>query len=231
VPAPEFRGKSNANGYGDFVVQTDDAVGRVLQALDSKGLTENTWVIFTSDNGPEHYAYERVRVAGHRSMGPLRGLKRDLFEGGHRVPMIMRWPNRIPAGRVTDGLISQIDFYATISKALGMEIPSGEAEDSIDQTRLLFGEESARSELVHNTNPNGYALRQGDWIFIQAKTGAVSKEPRWYQEANGYIEETNEVSLYNLSEDPSQKNNLAESNAEQLAKMKERLGEILNKPR
>ncbi len=231
VPASEFRGKSNANGYGDFVVQTDDAVGRVLQALDSKGLTENTWVIFTSDNGPEHYAYERVRVAGHRSMGPLRGLKRDLFEGGHRVPMIMRWPNRIPAGRVTDGLISQIDFYATISKALGMEIPSGEAEDSIDQTRLLFGEESARSELVHNTNPNGYALRRGDWVFIQAITGAVSKEPRWYQEANGYSEETNEVSLYNLSEDLSQKNNLAESNTEQLAKMKERLGEILNKPR
>jgi len=84
---------------------------------------------------------------------------------------------------------------------------------------------------VHNTNPNGYALRRGDWVFIQAKTGAVSKEPRWYQEANGYSEETNEVSLYNLSEDLSQKNNLAESNAEQLAKMKERLGEILNKPR
>ncbi len=231
VPATQFRGGSMANGYGDFVVQTDDSVGRVLQALDSKGFTENTWVIFTSDNGPEHYAYERSRVAGHRSMGPLRGLKRDLFEGGHRVPMIMRWPNRIPSGRVSDGLISQIDFYATLAKALGVDMPSGEAEDSVDQTGLLFGEESRRTELVHNTNPNVYALRQGDWVFIQAKTGTVSKEPRWYQEANGYSEESKEVGLYNLREDLSQRSNLADSNPQQLAKMKARLREILGEAR
>jgi arylsulfatase A len=231
VPATQYRGASEANGYGDFVVQTDDAVGRVLQALDSKGFTENTWVIFTSDNGPEHYAYERVRVTGHRSMGPLRGLKRDLFEGGHRVPMIMRWPNRIPSGRVSDGLISQIDFYATFAKALGMEIPSGQAEDSVDQTRLLFGEASNRTELVHNTNPNGYALRQGEWVFIQAKTGAVSKEPSWYQEANGYGKESEEGGLYNLRQDLSQKTNLAESNTPQVQSMKQRLGEILTNAR
>ncbi len=116
VPTPEFVGKSKANGFGDFVVQTDDAVGRVLQALREHGLEENTLVIFSADNGPEQYAYARLKNFDHRSSGPLRGLKRDLWEGGHRVPTIMRWPGQIPAGTVNDGLLSQIDFYATIAQ-------------------------------------------------------------------------------------------------------------------
>ncbi len=123
VPTPEFIGKSKANGYGDFVAQTDDAVGRVLQALRDHGFEDNTLVIFSADNGPEQYAYTRLKNFDHRSSGPLRGLKRDLWEGGHRVPTLMKWPGEIPAGATSDGLISQIDFYATIAQILGVDIP------------------------------------------------------------------------------------------------------------
>lgn len=90
VPAPAFKGSTGAGPYGDFVHQSDWSAGQILQALDDHGFRENTLVIFTSDNGPEHYAYDRVRARGHRSMGSLRGLKRDIYEGGHRVPMVMR---------------------------------------------------------------------------------------------------------------------------------------------
>lgn len=228
VPGKEFLGASAANGYGDFVVQSDAAVGRILDALDAKGLAEETWVIFTSDNGPEHYAYERVRVYGHRSMGPLRGLKRDLFEGGHRVPMLMRWPGQIQEGMVADGLMSQIDLYATIANVVGGEVPEGNAEDSLDQSEWLFGGgESLRSELVHNTNPKGYALRRGDWVFIDAASGAISKEPQWYRESNGYVAETGGSSLYNLREDLGQRTNRIESERELGAKFKERLSELV----
>lgn len=208
VPTAEFQGKSQAGGYGDFVAQTDAAVGRVLAALAAGGHAERTIVIFTSDNGPETYAYERVRRHEHRSMGPLRGLKRDLWEGGHRVPTIIRWPGNVPAGKVNDGLFSQIDFYATLAKVAGAEIPAGNAEDSVDQRALISGAgPSARSELVHNTNANGYAIRQGDWVLISATSGAVSKVPDWFTTSNGYELNKQRGELYNLREDLSQRNN------------------------
>lgn len=209
VPTPDFVGKSSAGGYGDFVVQTDEAVGRVLRALETGGFTDNTLVIFSSDNGPEHYAYERVRNSGHRSMGPLRGVKRDLHEGGHRVPLLVRWPGVVPASRVSDALVSQIDLFATIAAAVGAEIPAGSAEDSFNQLPLLRGESgSARETLVHNTNPDGYALRHRNWVLIAAKTGSISKVPDWFREANGYKENNLPGELYDLQADPGQRNNL-----------------------
>lgn len=209
VPAEDFVGKSKAGGFGDFVSQADDTVGRVLQALKASGFEENTLVIFTADNGPETYAYERVRKFEHRSMGPLRGLKRDIWEGGHRVPCVVRWPGVVPAGKVNDGLLSQIDLYATIASIVGADIPAGSAEDSYSQLAFLQGKSaSARDTLVHNTNANGYALRRGDWVLIAAKTGAVSKVPPWFDQANGYVENTQPGELYNLREDLAQKKNL-----------------------
>jgi arylsulfatase A len=146
VPTKEFAGKSKANGYGDFMVQTDDAVGRVLAALEKHGFADNTLVIFSADNGPETYAYERVRSFDHRSMGPLRGVKRDLWEGGHRVPFIVRWPGKVAAGKVSDGLISQIDVFATLAAVVEAPIPAGSAEDSYNQLALLKGEPNDRPQ-------------------------------------------------------------------------------------
>lgn len=224
VPAAEFEGTSSARGYGDFVVQTDDAVGRVLAALEAGGFSEQTLVIFTSDNGPETYAYERVRRCGHRSMGPLRGLKRDLWEGGHRVPTIVRWPGQVPAGKVSDGLLSQIDFYATIAGFVGAEVAAGNAEDSYDQRALVTGAgPSVRTELVHNTNPNGYAIRQGDWVLIQARSGAVSQVPEWFDQANDYSPHQHEGELYHLPSDLAQRHNLFGTNPAKVAELQERL--------
>ncbi len=209
VPTQDFVGKSKAGGFGDFVTQSDDTVGRVLQALQDGGFADNTLVIFSSDNGPEHYAYDRIRNFQHRSMGPLRGLKRDLWEGGHRVPFVVRWPGNVPAGKVNDGLLSQIDLFATIAAVVGADIPSGSAEDSYNQLPLFTGEApSVRDTLVHNTNANGYALRQGDWILIAAKTGAVSKVPEWFDKENGYSKNPHSGELYNLRNDLAQKHNL-----------------------
>lgn len=209
VPSPEFVGKSQAGGFGDFVTQTDATVGRVLQALKDGGFADNTLVIFSTDNGPEHYAYQRLQKFGHRSTGPLRGLKRDIWEGGHRVPLLVRWPNVVPAGKVNAGLISQIDLFATIAKVVDAEIPAGSAEDSYNQLALLRGSgPSPRATLVHNTNPNGYAVRHGDWVLIAAKTGAVSKVPEWFDQANGYVPNTHAGELYNLRDDLAQKHNL-----------------------
>ena len=178
VPTPDFVGKSKAGGFGDFVTQTDDTVGRVLQALKDGGFAENTLVIFSADNGPEHHAYDRIKNFQHRSMGPLRGLKRDIWEGGHRVPCVIRWPGVVPAGKVSDGLLSQIDVFATIATVVGSDIPAGSGEDSYSQFTFIKGESpSVRDTVVHNTNANGYALRHGDWVLIAAKTGAVSKVP------------------------------------------------------
>src|SRR5207249_3720230 len=108
VPAPEFHGKSKAGAYGDFVVQTDWTVGQVLDALKRAGVADNTLVIFASDNGPEVTGevrpgvYDRIREFGHASMGELRGAKRDVWEGGHRVPFLVRWPGQVKPGSVSN---------------------------------------------------------------------------------------------------------------------------------
>jgi arylsulfatase A len=221
VPTKEFLGKSQANGYGDFMMQTDATVGRVLQALQTHGFAENTLVIFSADNGPEHYAYERLNKFQHRSMGPLRGLKRDLWEGGHRVPFLVRWPGKVPANQVSAGLMSQIDVFATIAKIVEFNIPANNAEDSYDQLALWKGDApSAREVVIHNTNPKGYAVRQGDWVLIDAKTGGVSNVPAWFNEQNGYQKNEFAGELYNLREDLAQKHNLYAQKPEKVAELK-----------
>ena len=115
IPNDAFDGKSQAGAYGDFMVQTDWVVGEVLSELKEQGLQDNTIVIFSSDNGPEAYAWERAEKYAHFSMGDFRGLKRDVWEGGHHVPLLIKWPKQIEAGSVSDEIISQVDIMATIA--------------------------------------------------------------------------------------------------------------------
>jgi arylsulfatase A len=209
VPSPEFRGRSNAGGYGDFMVQTDDNVGRILQSLEDNGFAGNTLVIFTSDNGPERYAYERIRKFGHRSSGPLRGVKRDLWEGGHRVPFIVRWPGVIKPGVVTDALVSQVDLMATLAAIVDASLPAGSAPDSYNLLPVWEeGTPSPRQSIVHNTMPQAYALRHEQWLFIDAPTGGVSQVPEWINAENGYSKNTHAGELYDLRQDLAQKQNL-----------------------
>ena len=172
VPTDEFDGKSQAGAYGDFVVQTDHIVGRLIQALKDSGQYDRTIVLFSADNGPEHYAYARDEKFNHWSAHPLRGLKRDIYEGGHRVPYILKWPGLTKGGTVNEALVSQIDVFATLADYLKYEIPSTCAEDSHNLMPLLRGEKKVvRENHVHNTRKNHYAIRSGDWLLVNAPTG------------------------------------------------------------
>jgi arylsulfatase A len=209
VPTDAFIGKSKAGGFGDFTVQTDAEVGRILKALEENGFGENTIVIFTADNGAEHYAYDRIRNFQHRSSGPLRGVKRDLYEGGHRVPFIVKWPGSVKPGSVNEALISQVDIYATLASIVGHSLPAGVAEDSHDMSKVWKqSAASPRRSIVHNTNANAFAVRHENWVLIANKTGAHSKVPAWFDEENGYPKNEHPGELYDLRADLAQKHNL-----------------------
>ncbi|HNQ89917.1 MAG TPA: arylsulfatase [Verrucomicrobiota bacterium] len=222
VPTGAFIGKSRAGGYGDFMTQTDAEAGRILRAIEENGFAENTIVIFTADNGAEQYAYERLRKFQHRSSGPLRGLKRDLYEGGHRVPFLVKWPGVVQPGSVSDALISQVDLLATLAAVVGHALPAGVAEDSHDLLAVWKqNAPSPRRSLVHNTVAGAYAVRDGPWVLIANKTGAHSKVPAWFDRENGYAEDEHPGELYDLRTDLAQKRNLY---AAEPAKVKELTG-------
>jgi arylsulfatase A len=220
-------GKSKAGGYGDWVVQTDDSVGRILKTLDEQGLRENTLVIFSADNGPELYAYERIRNFQHRSAGPLRGVKRDLWEGGHRVPLVVRWPKNVASGAVSEALTSQVDIMATLASVVGVKLPAGAAEDSFDLLPVWkSGAPSPRHTIVHNTNANGYALRHDNWLLVAAKTGAVTRVPPWFDKENHYPANPHPGELYDLSKDISERNNLYGEQPQKVAELEALLATV-----
>ncbi len=219
VPAPEFIGKSKAGEYGDFVFQTDWTVGQVFDALKRAGVADNTLVIFTSDNGPEISgevnpgAYDRVQKFDHRSAGDLRGAKRDAWEGGHRVPFIARWPGKIAAGAVSDETMCHVDFMATVAAILGAKLPDSAAEDSVNALPVLLGEKlsaPAREATVHHSASGKFAIRQGDWVLIDAPTGddnGARGEPQWLKKERGYTPHDQPGELFNVRDDLAERHN------------------------
>ena len=229
IPNEEFQGKTQAGGYGDFVFQTDWVVGQVLDKLKDKGLADNTIVVFTSDNGPEYYAFDRVRNYNHRSMGRLRGLKRDIWEGGHRVPFAVRWPGIIQPGRVNHALISQVDLMATFASIVGYNLPDDAAEDSFDLLKLWQDNSDStkvRQFHVHNTYKNQYAVRKDNWVLVDHKTGSMTKVPKWFNEANNYDVNMPNGGLYNLHEDIGQRENRIDQYPEKVVELRKMLQEI-----
>ena len=214
VPNEKFDGTSKAGAYGDFVVETDDSCGQLLNALREIGVYENTIIIFSADNGAERYAYPRDEKFGHWSTHPLRGLKRDIYEGGHRVPTLIKWPGLTKPGTECASLVSQIDFMATLASFLEYELPENSAEDSHDLMPLLKGEkETVRTTHIHNTNPNGYAIRHGKWTLIDAKTGYVFGVEKGWEKRHGYEpDDMSPVELYDMEKDIGQRKNLAAEN-------------------
>ncbi|MGJ8676716.1 MAG: sulfatase family protein [Akkermansiaceae bacterium] len=233
VPAKEFEGSSQAGPYGDFVVQTDWTCGQLLAALERTGLDDNTIVVFTADNGSEHYAYPRALKYDHWSSEPYRGLKRDLYEGGHHVPFIVKWPGVTKPGSVSDTLISQVDLMATLGAAAGSSIPEGQALDSQNLLPVWNGEvEDVRNDMVHNTNKSAYAVRQGDWVLINAKSGHQNVKPelKRVESKRGYAADDGfPVELYNLREDPAQHKNLAQEHPEKVQVLQKLLKNIRDK--
>ncbi len=229
IPSPEYHGKSEAGYYGDFVVQCDDIVGRVVEALEKKGLSDNTIVIFSADNGAEKYAFDRIKDFDHNSTQSLHGLKRDLWEGGHRVPFIVKWPKEIERGQVSDKLVSQVDIFATFAEIVGVDIPQEASVDSYSILPTLKGEASSKEKreiIVHNTKDGVYALRDGKWLLIDNRTGTHSEAPQYYLDMIGYKEfDANERKylLFDLEADRLQTKDLSEKYPEKAKEMKEAL--------
>ena len=229
VPNDGFDGRSRAGAYGDHVVETDESIGRLLAALDVSGAAENTIVIFTADNGSEWLAYDRDVNTGHWSSHPFRGAKRDLYEGGHHVPTIIRWPGVLPAGGTNEALLSQIDFMATFAAMLSVDLPEDQAIDSHNQLATVLGQPaSVRETLVHNTFEDHYAIRDGDWVLIDAPMGYTRMRdqiPGW-EARHGYEDDDLPVELYDLSKDPGQHHNLAAKYPVKVADLQRQLAEI-----
>jgi arylsulfatase A-like enzyme len=213
IPNDEFDGKSQAGGYGDFMVQTDWVAGQVLKALKEKGLEDNTIIIFSSDNGTEAYAWKRAEKYGHFSMGNFRGLKRDVWEGGHHVPLVIKWPNQIEAGAISNELISQIDIMATMANIIGIDLPENAAPDSYNFMPVLKGEEynsPIREATIHNTYASKWGVRKGDWLYINNPSGGHRELPESFKELSGYTDFDTPGLLFNMKNDSEQRINLYE---------------------
>ena len=216
VPNAAFRGLSRAGKYGDFVCEVDWLVGEIMQALDRAGKADNTLLIFTSDNGPEsgradyEGAYELARTSGHYSMGSWRGVKRDIWEGGHREPYIARWPGVTPAGTLCNQLVGLGDLMATCAEITGSVLPSNAGEDSISLLPLLLGQTDrpTRNQLVHHSANGNFAVRSQDWILIDAPSGGDVTEPEWFRRERGYVPHDFPGELFDLSTDGAERENL-----------------------
>lgn len=214
LPTTEFLGKSNTNFYGDFVLQVDDVVGRIIAALEKQGIRENTLVIFTSDNGCSPRAdFEELAAVGHDPSYIYRGHKADIYEGGHRVPFIVSWPNRITEGVKTDEIICTTDFMATVAALIGTDLPADAGEDSYSFLPVLTKESYStplREATVHHSIEGRFAIRQGDWKLILWPGSGGWSFPRTEEELRGLPARQ----LYNLNEDPAEEKNLVQEHPE-----------------
>lgn len=229
VPTPKFSKTSEAGPYGDFVVQTDAFVGQVTAMLDRLDLTKDTIVVFTSDNGPEGYAHRRLQKTTHDSSGGLRGVKRDLWEGGHRVPFLLRWPSKIAPNQVSSALISQIDLMRTLANLAQVSLEKAAAPDSIDFSPYLLSQKTEktppRNILVHNTRKHRYGLRKGPWLYLNTPTGSGRPVPDFVKTPPA---NTTPDALYHLGDDLAQTTNLVTTRPEIATDLRAQLQEELS---
>lgn len=175
TPAPRFIGSSKAGRYGDMIQELDWIVGEITKTLDETGLTKKTLLIFTSDNGGMlNQGGQHAWELGHRENGKFLGFKFDAWEGGHRVPLIVRWPGKVPAGSVSTAMFSNVDFLATLAHLVGYKLKEGEGPDSFDAMEALVGNPKmpVRDFLViHPGQKSHLGIRKGKWVYISAQGG------------------------------------------------------------
>ena len=228
APSAKFKGKSGISDLADFFMESDWALGEVLKALDDKKLSEKTLVIFTCDNGHARYTgLPALQKAGHEPSGPLRGYKADIYEGGHRVPFIARWPGKVKAGAVSDEPICHTNLLATCAAILDKKLPDDAGEDSFSILPLLLGtklEQPTHPAIVHQSAGGILAIRQGNWKLVigqDAGSNAKQKEP-----VKGP-----DVQLFDLAKDLGETKNLAEENAEVVKKLRGELQKLIDNGR
>ncbi|MFH5802687.1 arylsulfatase [Alienimonas sp. DA493] len=217
-PRPEFHGRGEAGAYGEFVIETDHHVGRILTFLEDEGLDENTLIVFTSDNGPENSWKGRIENYGHDSRGGFRGGKRSVYEGGHRVPFFVRWPAGIAEpGRTWDGPIGQVDLLATLAEIVGAPLPDDAGEDSQSFAPVLTDPSADFDRLPLVTHGNGggdyrYAVTDGDWKLILG-------------------DDRHAAELYNLTDDPAETTDRAAEFPDRVAELTRSITEIVTRGR
>ena len=226
LPTPEFEGKSGAGMYGDFTMMVDANMGRVIDALKEAGMYENTFLVFSSDNGPVWYDND-VEEFGHDSAGDLKGMKGDAWEAGHRMPFIVRWPGKIAAGSLSNQLIGFTDMLATLAELTGEMLPEEKYEDSYSFLPVLQGNETEhqRPPLVNESASGAKSIRSGDWKLIEWRGSGGFSDPRRIEPGPGEPE----GQLYNMANDPGETNNLYLEEPEIVNRLKNEMRQIVDK--
>jgi len=226
APTKEWQGKSGLNAYADFVMQTDWTIGEVLGALDKAGIAKDTLVVLTSDNGCSPQAkIEELAAKGHAVNGPLRGNKADIYDGGHRVPFLVRWPAQAKPA-VSDALVCLTDVFATCAEIVGARLPDTAGEDSFSFLPVLTGEgKSARTSVVNHSISGAFAIREGAWKLAFCHGSAGWSTPR---EPEAVKEGLPDTQLYRIADgDLAEKKNVAAENADVVTHLTGQLEKIV----
>lgn len=231
LPSKEWQGKSGINPYADFVMQTDASVGEILAALDKNGMTKDTLVIFTSDNGCSPSAdLKTLNKHGHEPSGLFRGHKADIWEGGHRIPFICRWPAKIKAGSKSDQLICLTDLMATCSAIVGVKLPDNAGEDSVSIYPALLGTDKAplREAVVHHSIAGRFSIRQGQWKLEFCPGSGGWGNPRDNEAKKMGLFH---IQLYDLSSDVAEKTNVHALHPDVVERLTRLLGKYVSEGR
>jgi len=233
-PHERFRGSTELSEYGDFVVQVDAAVGEVLGALDKTGVTDNTLVFYSSDNGSYMYRYDDAnqrdhvddssiqgfRAEHHRANGSFRGTKADIWEAGHHVPLFARWPGHIEAGSRCEQTVCLTDLYATCAEVVGAELTNEEAEDSVSMAPMLQGGNEPRSApVIHHSAAGMFAIRDGRWKLVLGDGSGGRQQPRGKPFGEPY-------QLFDMQADIGETTDVATQHPEIVKRLTERVQQI-----
>ena len=214
LPTTEFIGKSGTNEYGDFVLMCDNAVGKILKKVEELGIEEDTIIIFTSDNGcSPRVDYSELAQYGHNPSYIYRGHKFDIYDGGHRVPYIIKWPGKIEAGGYCNDLISLSDLLATMAEYFGDKLPNDTAEDSVSNLSAWFGDamnHKVREALVHHSVNGSFSIRKGKWKLILCPGSGGFSDPL----PNAVPEHFPVFQLYEMDVDVRERRNVLSENME-----------------
>jgi arylsulfatase A-like enzyme len=231
VPSKEWQGKSGLGDYGDFVMETDWAVGEVLAALDKAGVADNTLVFFTSDNGCSPVAkVDKLEAAGHFASAQFRGYKSDIWDGGHRVPFFVRWPGKVKPGLQSKQVICHTDLIATCSEILGVKLPDNAGEDSVSLLPVLLGKDSApvHEAVVHHSISGCFSIRQGQWkLEFCPGSGGWGKPGDAAAKKQGL----SEVQLYDVSADIGETRNVQAEHRDVVERLTKLLTESISSGR
>jgi arylsulfatase A-like enzyme len=231
LPTAEWQGKSGLGQYGDFVMQVDATVGSVLAELDRCGLTENTLVIFTSDNGCSPAAgTAALEKQGHFASAQFRGYKSDIWDGGHRVPFFVRWPGRVAAGTRNTALICHTDLLATCAELLGEKLPATAGEDSVSMLPLLLDKDhpATREAVVHHSIHGRFAIRQGPWKLELCPGSGGWGNPGDAEAKNQGLPE---IQLYDVSADEAERKNVQTEHPDIVKRLRVLLNSYVNNGR